>query len=303
MPGTPITVRQVEAFHALMQRHTVTRAAEMLRISQPAMTRLIAEFEAGAGLALFNRSQGRLFPTAEAHVLFKEVELAFRGLEQITQALDQIRSMRRGSLRIACSPALAPGFLPPLVAAFTRAHEGVEVVVLEHMFRMIIEFVAGQRVDLGLLVEAISHPSVHLEPIFEAPMSCILPLDHRLAPRPVIRPEDLANEIFVSFPEQTDTRIAVDNVFAARGITRRTLLGVQMTQTAIGLVECGAGVSLVDSVSARFARGRVAVRPFEPAILDSIFLATPSGQPPSILTTEFVRRMRDSIRQGLLDLK
>jgi DNA-binding transcriptional LysR family regulator len=244
-----------------------------------------------------------LFPTAEAHVLFKEVDLAFRGLEQITQAVDQIRSMRRGSLRIACSPALAPGFLPPLVAAFTRSHEGVEVVVLESVFRMIIEFVAGQRVDLGLLVEAISHPSVHLEPIYEAPMSCILPLEHRLVAQSIIRPGDLANEIFVSFPEQTDTRIAVDNVFAAHGITRRTLLGVQMTQTAIGLVECGAGVSLVDSVSARFARGRVAVRPFEPAIQDAIFLATPSGQPASTLTTEFVRLMRNSISQGLLDLK
>ena len=301
MATTPITLRQVEAFHALMRRHTVTRAAEMLRISQPAMTRLIAEFEASSGLALFNRHQGRLFPTAEAQVLFKEVELAFRGLEQIAQTVDQIRSMRRGSLRIACSPALAPGFLPPLVAAFARAHEGVEVMVLEHLFRTLLEFVAGQRVDLGLLVEAIPHPAVHLERIFEAPMACILPLDHRLAALPVLRPEDLAGEVFVSFPEQTDSRIAIDNVFAAHGVTRTTLLEVQMTQTAISLVECGAGVSLVDRVSARYARGRVAVRPFEPAIPDSIFLATASGQPSSALASEFVRLMRDRIGQGLLD--
>ena len=241
------------------------------------------------------------YPHEIATDLFKEVELSFRGLEQIAQAIDQIRSMRRGSLRIACSPALVQGFLPQLVAAFTRINEGVEVVVLEHVVRVIIELVAGQRVDLGLLVEAISHPAVHLEPIFEAPMSCILPLDHRLVPQPIIRPEDLANEIFVSFPEETDTRIAIDNVFAAHGITRRTLLGVQLTQTAINLVAYGAGVSLVDSVSARYARGRVAVRPFEPAILDSIFLATTSGQPASTLTTEFVRLMRNGLSQGLLD--
>jgi DNA-binding transcriptional LysR family regulator len=298
MAAVSITIRQVEAFRALMQRHTVTRAAEMLRISQPAMTRLIADFEDGAGLGLFDRYQGRLFPTAAARVLFEEVENAFRGLDRIAQAAEQIRSMRRGSLRIACSPALALGFLPRLVAAFTRDHEGVHVAVQEHTSRMAVEFVAGQRIDLGLLVEAIPHPAVQLERVFEAPMPCILPPGHRLAAKRVIQPADLADEVFVSFPEQSDARIAIDRVFAAHGIARRTLLEAQLAQTAIGLVECGAGVSLVDPLSAHYASGRVVVRPFEPVIQDSIFLATTSGQPASSLAVAFIRLVRESLAQG-----
>jgi DNA-binding transcriptional LysR family regulator len=132
-------------------------------------------------------------------------------------------------------------------------------------------------------------------------MPCILPPGHRLVSQRVIHPEDLAGEVFVSFPEQSDARIAIDKVFAARGITRRTLLEAQLAQTAIGLVECGAGVSLVDPVSARFSSGRVVVKPFEPAIPDSIYLATTSGQPASALATEFIQSVRQSLAQGLLD--
>src|SRR5471032_1489651 len=85
--------RQVEAFRALMQRHTVTRAAQMLHISQPAMSRLIAVFAERVGFALSTRQQGRLMPTIEANVLYTEVERAFVGIDSITQAAQQIRAM------------------------------------------------------------------------------------------------------------------------------------------------------------------------------------------------------------------
>ncbi len=301
MTAINITFRQIEAFRALMQRHTVTRAAKMLRISQPAMSRLIGDFESATGLMLFDRRQGRLLPTREAAGLFEEVEQSFRGLDRIAGAVDQIRDLRRGSLHIACSPALALRFLPQLVAAFMDAHAGIEVTMLEHAASTVIDDVAGQRADVGFLQDAITHPAVQLECIFEAPMVCILPPGHRLADRQAIGPKDLASEVFISFPPQCDAQIAIDNVFAAHGITCHNKLYVRLSQTAMGLVECGAGVAIIDLASVLYARGRLAVRPFQPAIPDPIFLATTVGCPLSALATGFVRMVRESLARGFLN--
>ncbi|OXH86866.1 LysR family transcriptional regulator, partial [Burkholderia multivorans] len=100
MTTPSLRIRQIEAFRAVMQRHTVTRAARDLHISQPAVSRLIADLEARVGFVLFERQQGRFTPTAQARVLYEEVERAFIGLDRVAQAAEQIRAMRRGTLRV-----------------------------------------------------------------------------------------------------------------------------------------------------------------------------------------------------------
>ncbi len=290
--AAPFTLRQVEAFRALMQRQTVTRAAQLLQVSQPAMSRLIADFEASAGLVLFERRQGRLFPTAEARVLYGEVERAFVGLDRIAQTAEQIRTMHRGSLRIAGSPALALELLPEVVATFMQAFSGVEVVLLANNSRSVVELVAGQHIDLGFVVEATPHPAVTLERLYEGEMPCILPLGHRLAPQAGIHLRDLASEVFISFPLPSDARLAIDKLFAEYGMARQGSIEAQLTQTVIGLVQYGAGVALIDPVSAHYARNRVAVKPFTPAVMDSIHLATLSGQSIPLLAREFLTMMR-----------
>ncbi|MFP3520738.1 LysR family transcriptional regulator, partial [Pseudomonas sp. SIMBA_077] len=77
--------------------------------------RLIADLESRVGFVLFDRQQGRLTPTAEARVLSEEVERAFVGMDRIAQAARQIRAMRRGSLRVAGSPAVALDLLPSVI--------------------------------------------------------------------------------------------------------------------------------------------------------------------------------------------
>ena len=85
--------RQLEAFRAVILRHSITRAAEMLHITQPAVTRLILDLETEIGFSLFTREKGRLFPTSDALLLYQEVERSFVGVERIAHAAQQIRSL------------------------------------------------------------------------------------------------------------------------------------------------------------------------------------------------------------------
>lgn len=120
MAASELKMRQVEAFRALIRRRTVTRAAQWLHVSQPAVSRLIADFETRVGFRLFDRQQGRLIPTPEARVLYEKVERCFAGLTRIASVAEQIRTLRRGSLRLAGSPALALEWLPRVVSDSCR---------------------------------------------------------------------------------------------------------------------------------------------------------------------------------------
>jgi DNA-binding transcriptional LysR family regulator len=295
MRSTDLKIRQVEAFRALIQRHTVTRAAQSLHVSQPAVSRLIADFEESVGFALFERQQGRLVPTAEARVLYEEVERAFVGLDLIGHAAQQIRAMRRGSLRVAGSPAIALELLPAVVAQFVNAHQGIDVTLLTHSANTVVDMVASGQCDVGFIAEAIPHPAVRPERLTDASMRCILPLTHRLARKRVIKPADLQGEPFISFPRSFDARAAIDRLFVEHGVQRHMTLEAQLSQTIVALVANGAGVALIDPVTAAYAKPRVAVRPFRPEIRDPLYLVHSVTQSPSGITALFCAQARDAL--------
>ena len=99
-----INSRQVEAFRAMMLTGSVTEAAKLIAVTQPAVSRLLRDFQALLKMKLFERRGSGLVPTAAATALYMEVERSFVGLERITAAAEEIRSRRTGTLRIAALP-------------------------------------------------------------------------------------------------------------------------------------------------------------------------------------------------------
>ena len=107
-------LRQLEAFRAVMLCATVTRASEMLHISQPATTRLLADLEISLGFALFKREKKRLHPTAEAQALFEEVQRSLLGMDRIARAADEIRPSPEAPRNAPCWKAtLTSTYKPP----------------------------------------------------------------------------------------------------------------------------------------------------------------------------------------------
>lgn len=294
MTPSDLKIRQIEAFRAVMLRHTVTRAAESLHISQPAVSRLIADLEERVGFMLFERQQGRLAPTAEARVLFEEVERAFVGMDRIAQAAQQIRAMRRGSLRVAGSPAVALDLLPAVIARFVERYPGMDVILLAHSATTVVEKIASGQCDVGLIAEPIPHPAVKSERLGNAVMRCIVPRGHRLARRASLGPDDLRDERFVSFPQSFDARSAIDRVFVEAGVSRELVIEAQLSQAIVALVANGAGVALIDPVTAAYARQRVAVKTFTPAVPDHFYIVTNASQPMPLVAHTFCDAVREA---------
>jgi DNA-binding transcriptional LysR family regulator len=286
-------IRQLEAFRAVMLCQTVTRAAEMLHISQPATTRLIADLEEAVGFALFERLRGRLHPTAEAQALFDEVQRSLVGIDRIAQTALEIRDMQRGSLQIAAAPALALSFLPRTIAAFMQDHPQTHITMLPHSSRTVVQMVSEQRCDVGFAILSMNHPSTHGERLLSTRMVCALPAGHRLASQDVIRPQDLAGERFVSHPRVLDSRLEIDALFASYGIECKVQVETQVSWSICAFVEEGLGVALIDPVTAHEYKGTgVCFRMFEPLLTTDFSVLFSAQRSPSILLKAFVAHTR-----------
>src|SRR5271156_4425375 len=106
-----MNVRQIETFRAVMESGRAIDPAARLRITQPAVSKLIMELERSTRLALFERKKRRLVPTQEAHLLYEESERVFLGIDRIRRYAIELREVKTGQAHIACLPSLGLSLL------------------------------------------------------------------------------------------------------------------------------------------------------------------------------------------------
>ena len=259
--------RQLEAFRAVMLTGSITAGADHLRLTQPAVTRLIRDLERSLGLALFERDRGRIRPTAAATELSREVDRCFVGLDRIAKAAADLRQGKAGRLRIAAIPALAVGVLPTILARFLadRAQLGVEL--MDGSSAEIAEWIADGAYDLGFATTVASHPAVkaHLVPPVRA--MAVLPAGHRLVQQAAIRPGDLAGAALIAPNRSTRLRAALDESLARAGVEPELKVETAMSAVAGAIAAAGGGIAIVEAFTAELLEGTGAVvRPFKDGV-------------------------------------
>lgn len=291
-------LRQIEAFKAVVESGSVSRAAEVLRISQPAVSKLISHFEYAVGFAVFDRVRGRLVPTADGMMLYREVDRVFAGIQQITRSAEAIRSLKQGRLTVGVMPALANGFFQDVAAEFLRDRGDVQLYVHARSSQFIADWLVNGQLDIGFANIPVDHPLLDCEVLARHPLACLLPPGHALAAREIIRPEDLAGQPFVSFAEGSVTRTRVDQLFEERGIGREMRLQTTTASAVCEFVVRGLGVSLCDHLAASPWADRLAIRRFEPAVPIDLVMALPRQHRKAALTVKLADAARRVALRG-----
>lgn len=247
-----MNLRQIELFRAIMQTGSFTGAAAALHISQPGVSRAARHLELQLGVSLFERSQGRIRPTAEALALQAEIDRSYRGVQSIQEFARSLKLGSYGVLRVACSPNAGAEVVPRAVAAFLDAHAGasVSLEVLPRAQQM-VDALLSQQVDIGISSVPLEHPLLASEPVGVWQMVCLFPQQHRYAARKTgVTAADLAGEPLVAFHGDTlqGRTMAEWLKDAGDGVAPRAL--VRSGQTAAALVASGVGVGFVDNLTA-----------------------------------------------------
>ncbi|WP_454849451.1 LysR substrate-binding domain-containing protein [Rhizobium binxianense] len=291
-----MNIRQLEAFHATMENGSVTRAGEKLRISQPAVSKLLKSFSDNCGFPLFVRSNGRLVPTLEARLLYAEVERMFSGTDRIGHVVRAMRNREWGQVTVAAPPAFSAHYLARALAPMLARQKDLHFTLKTSDSPRIAELVAAQQIDVGLSVLPIEHAHVNAEIIMRFEMTCVLPAGHPLAKRNVVRLEDLRGESFVGLPRDDCSLMTIDRAFQVRGIAKHISIEVPMSETACTFVANGAGVSILPPfVGLDYPEDRLVRRRLVPVTTMDVWLLTPSSRPLSLATQKMVEYIRAAV--------
>ncbi len=287
-----LNLRQIEAFKAIVELGTVSRAAERLEISQPAASKLLAHFEQGTGLRLFERTRGRLVPTAQGMRLHEEIDRVFAGIRSIENAVEMIRREAQGRLLVGVLPALSGSFIQRATIAFLKRCPNVYCSIQSLSSQLIVQGLAMRKLDVGIISARVDNPLLVTEPLVRHPLLCIMRPGHVLARRRVIRPEHLDGVPFVSFGLESYTGQSTADVFARLAVRPDVVLTANVTPTVCQFVAAGLGVSLVHPLFVAGMERRLAIRPFEPAIPFDFLLCYPSDARNRQLVDRFVQEAK-----------
>src|SRR6201994_5130615 len=191
-----INSRQVEAFRATMLTGSVTEAAALMKVTQPAVSRLLRDTQALLKMELFERRGSGLVPTAAATALYMEVERSFVGLDRITAAAEEIRGRRTGTLRIAAMPALSNGYLPRLAGRFLMERPNLNLSFVGVISPIVIDWVLNNQCDIGFAEVPIAHAGLPSQKLPAPARVAVLPTGHRLTEKKGLEPRDFGGETF-----------------------------------------------------------------------------------------------------------
>lgn len=291
-----MTERQITAFRQVMRLGSVTAAAKALSVSQPAISRIIADLEMDLGFALFDRRSGKLFATQDAHCLATEVERLFYGLERLDQFAREMRGLHHSTLSVASLPMVNFDIAPRALAQFLNSRAGIRVTHNVHNSPRVVDLVAAGQADLGVAQIASSRADVRRLASWRTWCVVAMPADHPLAGKREIGPADLAGIPLVVLSSQTITASYVTQRFADAGISPVVAIESQPSYAACGLVVAGAGLAIIDPFTPQaFAQDVLATVPFTPSIPFDIHLLAHNDRPLSRSAETFADVFQDAM--------
>jgi DNA-binding transcriptional LysR family regulator len=293
-----LTHRLIDVFRTVVLTGNLTRTAELLFTSQPAVSRDLARLEQVLGLQLFDRHGGRLHPTAPALALYDEVQRSFVGLQSIEARAQSLRSMSQGLVEVVALPVLCDTLVPAACEALLQRHPGVTLRVVAREAPDIERALAEQRHDVGLVEHGEAPAQTSLQLVFEGDEVALLPPGHALAARQRLAPADFAGQAFVSFAAEDLYRRRVDALFAEAGVERRLVAEATSASSVCMLVWRGLGLAIVNPLTAGFARQLgLEVRPLAVSIPYRVGLVRPRLRPSNPLADAFELALLECLRE------
>lgn len=293
-----LNYRQTEMLWAIVVAGSISGAARLLNISQPAVSRMLALTEKQLGLGLFERVRGRLQPTSQVHSLFEEIEKAQRMMQRVNDLAESLSNPGSGVLRLTSIPSLTQYLVPRAVARFQQRWPDVLLRLNSTALPQMIPDVLQGEAELGLVVMQADHPFLTSIPLHTGRMVAAVPRGHELAGRSQVSLAELSPYPLIVVGTRMPYGMLALNAFEQAGLPVRMCADVPWSHLACALVNAGTGVAVIDEFTVmQNIWPEVAIVPLVEYIPLHISAIHASNRPLSRIAAEFVAGLQDVLRE------
>ncbi|HET9822721.1 MAG TPA: LysR family transcriptional regulator [Burkholderiaceae bacterium] len=254
------TLRQLKVFEAVARLSSYSRAAEELHLTQPAVSTQIRKLEGHAGLPLFEQLGKKIFLTAAGQELLHHSHLIIQQFEQAEAAMTHFKGVSGGRLNVDVISA-GDYFLPSVLVAFARRHEGVKINLSVHSRRELLSRLSENLTDLAVMVRPPEDADTVAEPFAPHPYVMVAPPGHPLVAERAIPLARVVREPFILREPGSDTRHSMIDALGRHAAQLNVVLEVKSTETIKQAVAAGMGVAFLSghTVSRELRDGSLAV--------------------------------------------
>lgn len=262
-----------------------TKAAELLGVTQPALSQMVASLERELGMKLLVRSRAGARLTPEGERLFPAMEQAVARYRTMREKADEILGLESGVVRIGTVSSVSCHWLPGVIEQFWAAHPAIEIVLLQGDYTTIPEWVRTGAVDFGFVNPA-AVKGMDTMFVKSGEFLAVLPANHPLAGRAALRPEDLAKEPFLLLEEGAWSEPL--EAFRAAGVSPQVRLRMHDDYSILSMVEQGLGVSMLAKLVLRKTSYRIAAVPMDPPVIRTLSLVMKDRESLTLAARAFI---------------
>ena len=296
-------LRHIEVFNAVMLTGSVSGAARLISVTQPAVSRILQHAELQLGFPLFQRAKGRLLPTSEALTRYPHIEQLFAQLDDVQRLAANLKAGDTAKeLTVLTVLALSYEVLPHAIKLFRVKHPDVAITIKALHSPQIVAALVLQEADVGFLFSPAVHSALAQEHLADGRMVCIAPTG-MLAARFVKRGRITLAELgklgkpVIGLDAQDPMGRVLSQAIREAGVGLQFNITVQTYHSALALAHHGLGIALVDTCTAASADlSRVDVLELEPLIPVPIKALLPAGKPGSVAVRAFVKCFEQALR-------
>jgi DNA-binding transcriptional LysR family regulator len=241
----PLNLHLLRLFATVAKAGSFSKAADILLLSQPSISKGVRDFELQLGCRLLDRTPRGVKPTREGLALMRHADAVFAAERAAEEELRALRSLDSGSLRIGASTTIATYFIPDYLGAFHARHPGIDLQLTSANTRDIAELMLAHEIEIGLVEGPVEEEGLKSEPWRTDEMALIAGPQHAFAQdRTAIDPKRIAHEILIMREPGSGSREVV-----AQALARTLEIG--STEAIKQVVAAGLGVAIVSTAAAK----------------------------------------------------
>lgn len=241
-------IDQVETFLAVATFGGFRRAAEALRVTQPAVSARIKALEQSLGVPLFERGHGSLVLSTAGRALRPHAEQLLHAVALARQAVHEIRPSAGGALQIGAALSICTYLLPDVLKRFQAAHPKVMITVRSGHSKEVLEMVLREEVEIGL-ARSLHHPSVETVSLRDDPLILVSHRAHQPKGAQRVRLEEVVDRPLVFFDKGSSDWTLTHGLFRRAGLVPNVVLEVETIEAAKRMVERGLGLAFLPHIA------------------------------------------------------